>query len=233
MKTRQLVERKFQLAEQIYGRTVQDSTDYYFNATPLVKAYNAYAKTNKRVENYLRLSTTKEFVESLCRIENIQIKNISHVRRGKTNTGLWMHPFLFIDFAMWLSPEIKVWAIRWLHDNLIKYRKESGDSYRQLTGALLTHYVERYDKKPDKKYYKKEANLIKELVGLEPEESWNTATEYQLGLRKQLHKAAIMAHKARLMRKKRILFLKQAKLLYALEHKNIDASDETDEADSF
>jgi len=46
--------------------------------------------------------------------------------RGK-NGGTWMHPILFIDFAMWINPKFKVKVLKFLHDKLIKHRIDTGD----------------------------------------------------------------------------------------------------------
>lgn len=33
-----------------------------------------------------------------------------------------MHPLLFIDFAMWLNPAFKVKVLKFVYDELIKFR---------------------------------------------------------------------------------------------------------------
>lgn len=56
--------------------------------------------------------------------------------RGKKG-GTWMHPMLFIDFAMWINPEFKYDVIKFVHDEMIRYRNEAGDAYRELSSAVM------------------------------------------------------------------------------------------------
>jgi hypothetical protein len=48
-----------------------------------------------------------------------------------------MHPFLFIDFAMWINPEFKYEVIKFVYDELIKYRNDAGDAYREMCTAIV------------------------------------------------------------------------------------------------
>ena len=36
--------------------------------------------------------------------------------RGKYNGGTWMHPMLFIDFAMWINPSFKYDVLKFVYD---------------------------------------------------------------------------------------------------------------------
>ena len=47
-----------------------------------------------------------------------------------------MHPFLFMDFAMWLNPYFKVKVIKFIYDEMIKFRNEAGDAYKELGVAV-------------------------------------------------------------------------------------------------
>ena len=49
-----------------------------------------------------------------------------------------MHPFLFIDFAMWINPSFKYEVIKFVYDQMIKYRNEAGDAYKELSAAIYT-----------------------------------------------------------------------------------------------
>lgn len=35
---------------------------------------------------------------------------VIRTRRGKYG-GTWVHPYIFLDFAVWLSPVFKMWAM--------------------------------------------------------------------------------------------------------------------------
>ena len=49
-----------------------------------------------------------------------------------------MHPMLFIDFAMWLNPYFKYDVLRFVSDEMIKYRNLAGDSYKILASHVAT-----------------------------------------------------------------------------------------------
>jgi hypothetical protein len=49
-----------------------------------------------------------------------------------------MHPMLFIDFAMWLNPAFKYDVLKFVYDEMIKYRNEAGDAYKYLSAAVAT-----------------------------------------------------------------------------------------------
>jgi len=126
-----------------------------------------------------------------------------------------MHPYLFIDFAMWLSPEIKYKAIKWVHDNLIKYRVDSGDNYNILRRSIADRYYNMHDQKAPREIYIQIANEIKTCVGVE---NWNEASEKQLNLRNKIEIAGIMAMKSNYTKSERLKIFKLTKQLFILEH---------------
>lgn len=169
----------------------QDSKNQFFNATDLVDLYNKQSGDQKRIQNYLDNETTKRFLVALTEAENQNNSNSSDLdnglmitKRGKYG-GTWMHPYLFIDFAMWISPEFKVTVIRWVYDNLIKLRHEAGDSFKEVNEVL-------FEAKPNRAPYEyaNEARMINKLVFGSPDPGQrNNATEEQLELLKALQKA--------------------------------------------
>lgn len=72
--------------------------------------------------------STIEFIETLEK--EIGTKAIIVGRGSKAEN--WVHPFIFIDLALAISPVLKVKVYRWVYDNLIKYRNDSGDSYKNV-----------------------------------------------------------------------------------------------------
>lgn len=40
-----------------------------------------------------------------------------------------MHPILFVKFAMWLNPRFEVQVIKFVYDQMLKYRNDAGDAY--------------------------------------------------------------------------------------------------------
>ena len=43
-----------------------------------------------------------------------------------------MHPYLFIDFAMWINPSFKYDVLKFVYDKMIDYRNKAGDAYKTL-----------------------------------------------------------------------------------------------------
>ena len=126
---------------------IQRTKDGMFNASSLIKQWNTAAKMKKNINHFEELSSTKEFIQEL---ENQVIRNsvlpdsqVLIKTRSKTNNRgvkepgeVWMHPYLFIDFAMWLNPKFKLQVIKFIHDQLIEFRHLAGDNYKSLSGAV-------------------------------------------------------------------------------------------------
>ena len=85
--------------------------------------------------NYFNSEKTKEFIGTIMKRENLDTPKMVYVKsrasRG-ANSGTWMSPILFIDFAMYINPSFKYDALKFIYDNMIEYRKKAGDAYRKL-----------------------------------------------------------------------------------------------------
>lgn len=158
----------------------QNSKTEFFCATDLVKLGNDYRRANKlayfNLSVFLKLEGTKEFINSLEK----QFGNPLTITRGR-NGATWVHPYLFIDIALALSPTLKLDVYTWIYDYLIKYRNDSGDSYKKMSGALFNTYD---NKEKFHKLIPKIALDIKEALNVD---EWNTATEFQLERRDRIH----------------------------------------------
>jgi hypothetical protein len=170
----------------------QDSKTMFFNANDLLDLYNTTTGSNKRLQDYLDNQNTEETKMAVLKeIQNNanqrEFENgVIQTKRGK-NGGTWMHPYLFIDFGMWLSADFKVTVIKWFYDNLIQLRNDAGDSFKDVNKALFEKY-------PNKAQflYSNEATMINKLVfGTTEAGQRNLATEQQLALLKALQKADI------------------------------------------
>ncbi|MBX4188257.1 MAG: KilA-N domain-containing protein [Candidatus Doudnabacteria bacterium] len=150
---------------------LQRTGDSYLNGTHLLNDYNKTATNPKRMTEFLKLAGTKEFAAYLEENE-IDEKAIKSSTRGT-----WMHPKIFIDFAMWLSLEFKSMAIQWILDGLISARNDAGDYANQLKATIVDRYIEFNGSKPSPMIYQNEFKMLKELTGIEDR---NTATEKQL-----------------------------------------------------
>lgn len=53
------------------------------------------------------------------------------------NGGTWMHPILFVKFAMYLSPRFEYHVLKFVSDEMIRYRNDAGDAYKELSSAIM------------------------------------------------------------------------------------------------
>lgn len=121
------------------GLSVHQRTDSgMFNATLLLKEWNKQEGVKKEVTKFLALEHTKDFLNVLIHEESLDTHKPAYVSskaaRG-AKAGTWMHPFLFIKFAMWINPKFEYNVIKFVYDELIKSRHEAGDNYKTLSSS--------------------------------------------------------------------------------------------------
>ena len=169
------------MKRELFGREIsQKSQSGFFSATDLVKAGNAW-----RVQNglpffdlnvWLQSKGTKEFILELEK----QFGKIKINSTGK-NQHTWVHPYLFIDIALAISPKLKIEIYKWITDELLKYRNSSGDSYKKMAGAI---YITISNKSEFKNTIMVIADKIKLACGVK---DWESADEKILKLRDKMH----------------------------------------------
>ena len=194
MKTNVLVKREFYQAS-----VMQRSEDKYFCATDLLKYYNSNNTKKKVMAEFWSNQNTKDFMDALANDINVQnnkslylAKDLYSTKKGKVNGGTYMHPYLFVKFAMWLSPVFEVQVIKWVYDNLIDFRNQAGDHYKEMCTAISERYLEFFDKKPDPLVFQNEARVLKQLVfGDKRDRNRNEASEKELELLNKLQLANI------------------------------------------
>ena len=150
----------------------QRTSDAYFNATEFIKQWNQWSQENKKLQKFLDLESSKEFIKALIEdvesewsdknissqvIENkqvlihlisgeLELAKIQHITtsvkvsvikisKGKFG-GTWMHPLLFIKFAMWLNPRFEVQVLKFVRDQMLHYRNEACESYKEQSRAV-------------------------------------------------------------------------------------------------
>ncbi len=115
---------------------LQRTSDGMFNATSLLKQWNGHSGQQKQMIHYTENRSTEEYINALMSEESFkERKSVLIKTRGKSG-GTWMHPLLFIDFAMWLNPAFKLKVLKFVYDHLIQYRNEAGDTYREMTSEI-------------------------------------------------------------------------------------------------
>lgn len=134
MKTNQVLTRK--MGEFNVQQRTKDSM---FNATELLKQWNSNNGTSKELKKYFENDSTKEFIKTISDRENLHGQNSPYVKsrasRGD-NAGTWMCPLLFIDFAMWINPSFKYDVLKFVYDELMKYRNDAGDAYKEMSTQI-------------------------------------------------------------------------------------------------
>lgn len=118
---------------------IQRTKDGMFNATELLKQWNKTSGQKKDVSHYFSNDATKQLIDEMKADHGItgttDNELFTKVRGGQAQ-GTWMHPYLFIDFAMWLNPKFKLQVIKFVYDELIKHRNLSGEYYNKLCSAI-------------------------------------------------------------------------------------------------
>lgn len=117
-------------------KITQRTSDGMFNATHLLNQWNYNNKMKKQMIHFMENKSTQDFIEVLENENDIKERNSVVLQSRGRNGGTWMHPYLFIDFAMWLNPKFKLDVIRFVYDQLIEYRHSAGDYYKGLTSAI-------------------------------------------------------------------------------------------------
>ncbi|QUB66098.1 KilA-N domain-containing protein [Prevotella melaninogenica] len=130
--------------------TVEQRTkDGFFDGANLLRQWNGVeGNPRRRMSEFLESAKVKEFLNALAEDEshrrkidiakNQLLTKVSGklTKYGKTQDKVWMNPILFLKFAMWINPRFEVQVIRFVYDNMIEYRNEAGDAYKELCVAI-------------------------------------------------------------------------------------------------
>lgn len=143
MKTNQIMVRKM-------GdfKVEQRTKDGFFNATSLLKQWNESNPTKERnIAKFWELTHLPELMNEIAKNElGFTSPNFGDVKNALSRTskarldrggGTWMHPILFIKFAMYLNPAFEYQVIKFVSDEMIAYRNDAGDAYKELSSALM------------------------------------------------------------------------------------------------
>ncbi|MGB0218801.1 MAG: KilA-N domain-containing protein [Sinimarinibacterium flocculans] len=144
------------------GLVVHFTDDAWFDAT------SAAAKFGKRVDNWMRLQETKEYLVAMRDFSNASdVREFVKPRMGR-NGGTWLHPRLAVAFARWLDPKFGVWCdlqidalIRGKHPHTDwrRLRHEATASYKVMS-EILKLSREADGKSVDPRHFMNEAKLV-------------------------------------------------------------------------
>jgi hypothetical protein len=169
------------MKRELFGCEIsQQSKTDFFSATELVKAGNKYRILNGMPQfDYSAFIKTKGFLEFKLELEK-KYGQVLISGRGRGSSS-WVHPLIFIEIALAIDPKLKIEVYEWLFDNLIKFRNDSGDSYKEMAAAIYIKYT---NKKEFPTYIQKVASYIKSELKVD---DWQKATEHQLKQRDIIH----------------------------------------------
>ena len=114
----------------------QRTKDGFFCATSLLAQWNEKSGMKKEVSKFFEIQSTSELVKIIMIRENLNTQDSTYLKTRGKNGGTWMHPILFIDFAMWLNPSFKYDVIKFVYDEMISYRNLAGDAYQSMCSAV-------------------------------------------------------------------------------------------------
>ena len=128
---------------------VQRTSDGYFDGTELLRQWNnVEGNPRRQMSKFLESDNTSEFLKALAEDESHRAKMLigenqllikvkgRNTKEGKTPDKVWMNPLLFIKFAMWINPAFEVKVLRFVYDEMIRYRNDAGDAYKELGSAV-------------------------------------------------------------------------------------------------
>jgi hypothetical protein len=177
----------------------QRNADGYFDATALLTEFNSLNNnTPRKMEDFKKLKETKDLSDYLV------VNGVSQSPIVSSLKGTWMHPFVFIDFAMWLSIAYKVRLLTWFFNNKTCSINLTGDYYKEMCTELMN---QRNVLQKETTFYHciQEVNILKDLCGITTR---NKMTEIQLNTLNLLQKANIKLIKLGLSKEKRYTELK-------------------------
>jgi hypothetical protein len=123
----------------------------------------------KLIDNFIRYGQIDENSEILD--NTIIISKEGYILDGHHRYGQ----------VMLSNPELKIKVYSWIYDSLIKYRNNSGDSYKKMTGAL-------WNTQENKSNFSKDIVEIANKIKVECDVTdWQQASEDQLKLRDKIH----------------------------------------------
>ena len=115
----------------------QRNDDGYINLTQMAHA------NNKDLHDYLRLKTTKAFIQELSLETGIHGSKIIQVRKGRGDRikqGTWGHPQVAIHCGQWCSAKFAVlvsgWVVQWMTSGQNPISSQSTGNFTDLLSGL-------------------------------------------------------------------------------------------------
>lgn len=103
------------------------------NATEMAKPFG------KTTKDWLRTTSSQEFISSLSAVRQILLTEMVQVRQGGDPKlqGTWMHEDVALEFARWLSPKFAIWC-----NDRIKELLTTGVATISNDDVMILHSIE-------------------------------------------------------------------------------------------
>ena len=131
---------------------IQRTSDGYFDGNALMSQWKKENRNNRdSVSDFLQQKKVQEFMDCLekdlgneAQSQKWDMGNCKSIRRikgkntdkGRTMDKIFMHPYLFVKFAMWINSSFELQVVKFVFDQLIEFRHEAGDNYNVLTESI-------------------------------------------------------------------------------------------------
>lgn len=116
---------------ELMEEIVKNEYPTYVNSTD-VKEISTYPKIGDVEPNRKGRKKADSNTPKLGELKKILCKS----KTGRYDSGTWMHPMLFIKFAMYLNPRFEYQVLKFVQDNLIELRHEAGDQCNEMKKAV-------------------------------------------------------------------------------------------------
>ena len=135
------------------------------NATQMLKSF-----PKKKMNNFLRTTQTKQFIETYDRYAKKRFGNDYEVLRvikggdainNKSLQGTWMDERLALKFAAWLSPEFEIWIIDRIYELLTKGQTAINQPEEMISKEQLEWVFRKIQDNSMENYHL--SNILKEL----------------------------------------------------------------------
>lgn len=141
--------------------------DQFWNATEMCKV----SKSQKLVKDFLRLSSTKEYIKALADDLGVSPSSLIEIKKGgnKDEQGTWVHEDIAIELAGWINPKFRLWvnriAKKLIRDKVV-YLEDEIESLRMAlsdTEAMVeAREYQLQEESAEARYWREELALYRE-----------------------------------------------------------------------
>ena len=158
----------------------------------LINATEMAVANDKKINDFLRLQTTKEYLEELSSVTGIPVTDLVIVKQGGKRQGTWVHSKVAIRVAQWCNAKFAVQVDMWVEELMTKGSVaiehpatkpvvKTEERTKAINASFLSYADKMIDrmKLNDNSKQVARANLLHELVGI-PVEPMLPTIEHRL-----------------------------------------------------